>query len=364
MNLENLRNQVIEQLPLELPVMGYTSGDDTIPLYQNDIQLAQSLGIPLAVQDRNCDYHGSHKGMYGFHIVHPDSSLSQQDLVIFHPKLTQAQTQIFQELMEQAKEKNHVPLYPYSHGEAVRLGEVDQYKLSLRENILCSESICKTIGDNYDNNCMGKDLARDVMEKHGIDRTAYVLANTIKHYDYDGRISRDNKEWAKTIFVPEDENSSMFLVEGGVHIGLVDLFVGQYRQSFRELNLWDKSQVNSPDGIDFKHKVMVLKPSELKDQYKTRDQQLFYATGGFGCSPERGGKVMGVYLADGQRDYWYRHHFLGEAKAELLPDWAKAKVTEHNPPQTTQEKQSVMEKLQVKTTPRQATTSKPKEVER
>ncbi len=268
-------------------------------------------------------------------------------------------------VLEQPSEADLVPLYPYSRGEALRLDEIDQYKQSLRENILCSEAICQTIRDNYGNNCLGSNLAQPIMDKHGIDRTAYVLANHIHHYDYDGRISRDNKEWAKTFFIPKDENSNLFLVEGGVHIGLVDLFANQYRSAYDALNLWDKSQVNSPSKLDFEHKVMVLKPTQLKDQHKTRDEQLFYATGGFGCSPDASGrKVMGEFLTDGERCYFNRHDFLGEAKPDLLPAWAKAKVAEKFPTHTTQEKPSVLEKLKAKPAPRQATTQKTKEMER
>jgi len=43
-------------------------------------------------------------------------------------------------------------------------------------------------------------------------RMLYVLANTVRHKDRGGRISRVNKEWAKTIPVCENPDGS-----GGVH---------------------------------------------------------------------------------------------------------------------------------------------------
>lgn len=66
-------------------------------------------------------------------------------------------------------------------------------------------------------------------EQFGFDRTLYVLANTVRQKDHDGRISRDNKAWATTIPVSEDKNSfgddrsSAFVVDS--HPGLSDLFV-------------------------------------------------------------------------------------------------------------------------------------------
>jgi hypothetical protein len=64
-----------------------------------------------------------------------------------------------------------------------------------------------------------------------------ILANTIQHKDADGRISRDNKAWAKTIPMPEDSATSQQcadLIVDRVNPGLVDLFTRQARKTVQE----------------------------------------------------------------------------------------------------------------------------------
>ena len=59
----------------------------------------------------------------------------------------------------------------------------------------------------------------------------------VPHYLYDGRISQDNKAWAKTIPMPEDSDASRhcaYLVVDGVNPGLTDLFTRQARKTMQE----------------------------------------------------------------------------------------------------------------------------------
>lgn len=234
------------------------------------------------------------------------------------------------------------PFYPHSFAEAKRNDEQERYVLSHQANIECKKAIENIIKDNYDGYRLGKDLAKAVIDEFGFDRVKYVLANTVQHFDYDGRISRDNKAWATETFIApdivgsSDRNNNLVITS---HAGLVDLFVNQYRKEYKALNLWDKSQMNTVSGLDFKDKVMVLNPSILKDEYKTRDFQLIHCVGGFGCSPTaRGRSVFGEFLKDGEKVEYHRTDFIGEAKAEFLPQWAKDKIAERKP--------SVLQKLQ------------------
>lgn len=238
------------------------------------------------------------------------------------------------------------PLYPHSFAEAKRNNDQELYVLSHQANAQCKKAIENIIKDNYDGYSLGKDLAKPIIEEFGFDRVKFVLSNTVQHFDYDGRISRDNKAWAKETFVPPDiaggfDRNIGLLVTS--HLGLVDLFINQYKREYEKLNLWDKSQVIPPKDIDFEGKVIVLKPEVLNEQHKMRDEQLFYAYGGFGCAPNKNDrKVMGEFLTDGEKTSFYRHDFLGEAKQELLPDWAKEKLAE----KTKDRKPSVLQKLQ------------------
>ncbi len=57
--------------------------------------------------------------------------------------------------------------------------------------------------------------------------------NTVLKKEHDGRISRDNKAWAKTIPMPEDGGDprhSYVLVVDKVNPGLTDLFLKQARK--------------------------------------------------------------------------------------------------------------------------------------
>ena len=69
----------------------------------------------------------------------------------------------------------------------------------------------------------------EVIGAFGMDRTLYVLANTVRHKDWDGRISHDNKAWARTIPVYEDtdawgnDRNTSFVVDQS-HPGLTDIF--------------------------------------------------------------------------------------------------------------------------------------------
>ena len=66
----------------------------------------------------------------------------------------------------------------------------------------------------------------------------YVLANTVQQKDWDGRISSDNKAWAKSIPIFENpdawgtDRNCFFVVNS--HPGLTDLFVTRARKEIAE----------------------------------------------------------------------------------------------------------------------------------
>lgn len=244
------------------------------------------------------------------------------------------------------------PFYTHSFEEAKRNDELEKYKLSHGANADCKTAIEKAIAANFDGMRLNADTAKTVISEFGYDRVRFVLANTIQQKDWDGRFSHDNKAWAKDTFVPEDmvfqsDRRLYFVVES--HPAVLDGFVNQFRRAYKELDLWDKAQVNDPQGMDFTGKIMVLHPNILNEQHKTRDEQLFYCTGGFGCSPNKTGrKVMGEFLTDSEQTHFYRQDFLGEAKAELLPAWAKEKFAQKQEDKA--EKPSIRKQLE--TTPK------------
>ena len=223
----------------------------------------------------------------------------------------------------------HTSLYRYSLEEAVRWNERDLWRESHKENCSCARAIEEAIKDGYHDNRLDGDIAKAVIERFGYDRVNWVLANTVRENMQDGRFSEDNKKWARTFHIPRDENRWHFSVSA--HPGLTNLFIDQARQAWQELGLFDSSHCESEqDGeIDYTGKVVAIRPDILKDQYKTPDDQLFLAEGGFGCHPNsRGRKVFGQFLKDGEETDYQRSELIGVVKDEHLPEWAKQKLSE------------------------------------
>ena len=165
------------------------------------------------------------------------------------------------------------PLYKYPATYARENDGLDLYRASHKANIACRDAIDDAIRDNYRDNCLGHDSAKQVIAEFGFDRTLYVLANTVREKDWDGRIDHRNKDWARTIPVFEDENAfgdnrNREFVVNKAHPGLLDLFVTQARrehllsqpltkediqqEATRILGkLQDAREPNSPSGTHF-----------------------------------------------------------------------------------------------------------------
>ena len=129
------------------------------------------------------------------------------------------------------EELRTAPLYPHSAAYASEHGEMAQYNRSYQANSACKEAIEQAISAHYAENRLDTEAAiKDVLEKFGAERVQFILA-------HDGRISQDNKAWAKTIPMPEDSGASRhcaYLVVDGVNPGLTDLFTRQARKTMQE----------------------------------------------------------------------------------------------------------------------------------
>ena len=136
------------------------------------------------------------------------------------------------------EELRTTPVYPHSAAYASEHGEMAQYNLSYQANSACKEAIEQTISAHYAENRLDTEAAaKDVLEKFGMERVQFILANTIQRKNYDGRISQDNKAWAKTIPMLEDSGASRhcaYLVVDQVNPGLTDLFTRQFRKVAQE----------------------------------------------------------------------------------------------------------------------------------
>ena len=173
---------------------------------------------------------------------------------------------------DEAKKLRDLPVYPYPADHAREQGELDVYRASFRANVSCKDAIEAAIRDNYHDNRLDTAAVGQVAEQFGQERMLYVLAATVRHFDYDGRISRDNKRWANTIPVYENkdgmggDSTTQFVVCS--HPGLTDLFLTQARreqpltageikaEAARLLGkLQEPVQPNSPGGTHFMAEV-------------------------------------------------------------------------------------------------------------
>lgn len=150
----------------------------------------------------------------------------------------------YESFMEHVEEANRIEpqklseeyfsVYAHSAAYAREHGELEQYRISRNENIACKNAIEAAIRDNFDGMHLQPDAAEEVLDGYGMERVVYVLSSSIRLKEQDGRFSRENKEWAKTIPVAEDMDSWErnrnidFLVDS--HPAVLDGFVHLVRQ--------------------------------------------------------------------------------------------------------------------------------------
>ena len=206
--------------------------------------------------------------------------LSPSPMAILYDKFSDLETgymdtirdSIEETAKDEAKKLRELPVYPYPADHARENGELDVYRASFRANVSCKDAIEAAIRDNYHDNRLDAAAVGQVAEQFGQERMLYVLAATVRHFDYDGRISQDNKRWANTIPVYENkdgmdsDHTTQFVVCS--HPGLTDLFLTGARreqpltadeikeEAARLLGkLQEPVQPNSPGGTHFMAEV-------------------------------------------------------------------------------------------------------------
>ena len=142
------------------------------------------------------------------------------------------------ELLSANQANAAVQVYPYSGEVAEREGDLEWYRQSHKLNIACKNEIEWAIAQNYSNNTLSDEAVHQVVAKFGLPRTAFVLVNTIREKDWDGRISHDNKAWAKRVPVYPDvdtfgQNKRLKYVVD-CNAGLTDIFVNILRREYRQ----------------------------------------------------------------------------------------------------------------------------------
>ena len=224
---------------------------------------------------------------------------------------------------------DHPYLYLGSLSEAKRNEEVQDWQDSHHLNVQCAEAIETTIRQGFDGMHLNENCARDMLEAYGFKRLSWVLSNTVQQKNDDGRFSPQNKEWAKQLYIPSSIRNHEYVVQS--HPAVLDVFINLYRKELDALQMFDRSHCETFTGQDLTGKVLVMSPFTLKESYWAPENQLWLASGGFGCSPTASGRaVYATCLGDGEHIRWNREDFIGILRDEHLPDWAQKKLEELN----------------------------------
>ena len=189
--------------------------------------------ILLAVEDRDLT------NAYASALLKSDKPLDDV-FQIYDGRVTDHMDHVFDCLEEcaggiiQKENLRNTPLYMNTGAYAREHDELELYRASHKANIACKGAIEESIRQNYDGCHLDSAAAKQVLDEYGADRTMFFLAVTVRDKDWDERISRDNKAWAKTVPVTPnkdawggDRNTS-YVVSS--HPGLVNLFISDARK--------------------------------------------------------------------------------------------------------------------------------------
>ncbi len=131
-------------------------------------------------------------------------------------------------------EMDKTPIYKESFQYAYQHGEETRHIASHTANIGCKAAIEQAIADHYSDNRLNTVAAvHDVVKRFGYERMLYVLANTMQDMVEEHRVSRANKDWARTIPVAfESGKRDVSYLITRCHPGLLDMFVTAARHEY------------------------------------------------------------------------------------------------------------------------------------
>lgn len=122
--------------------------------------------------------------------------------------------------------KENYKAYKEEQAEKARQRELS--RLEHGQRLECKKDIDALIAEKFNGFVLPRNTADEIIDKYGIDCVEFVLANTVTHFDYDGRFSRNNKDWAKGIVAENEwQNNDLILSS---HPAVLDGFTNQARR--------------------------------------------------------------------------------------------------------------------------------------
>lgn len=161
----------------------------------------------------------------------------------------------------------NIPIYDKTVAYAAEHNEIEAYRASYKANMECKAAVSKAINDNYKDYIADTDTAlKQLTDTFSLERIAVVTAVTIRQHSTDGRISVENKKWAKSVPFPKDMNNwgtdrNAVLSVEDVHIGLINLFANTVR---KELELTKTVPLKKPSIVEKLSKPLPSKSSTGK----------------------------------------------------------------------------------------------------
>lgn len=116
-----------------------------------------------------------------------------------------------------------------------------------------------------------KTAANTVISEYGADKVSQALAEYINRHSYDGRISQDNKEWAKGFGIPDNKYPPVFQT----HPAVLDGFISEARSQIKDL---EKVQEEKPTLSSLYDNKFLLSTErvELHDDYRGIPETKYY----------------------------------------------------------------------------------------
>ena len=134
----------------------------------------------------------------------PDDHNNSYFFMNEHPGLIGILADMVQKEADAAK-KPRLTLYQRSRDEAVQRNELDRWQASHDKNKACAGALTKAIDEGH-GDIPGAALS--AVEKYGIRRVMWVLANTVQLIDpAHPSISVSHRRWVEAVPVPPDENA-------------------------------------------------------------------------------------------------------------------------------------------------------------
>lgn len=196
-------------------------------------------------------------------------------------------------------------LYMKSAAEAKGYDELDRWRESYKVNLACKKAIEEAIRQDFDGMHLKEGCVQRIISEYGFKRMEWVLANTVQQKPGDGRFRPDNRKWADSFFIPEENHNADFVVNS--HSEVLNGFIQGFRQEYDNLQLFGPDHCEYISGQELKGKALVLSARTLKESYWTQENQLWLATEGFGCSPTASGRAVYAICRDAPPKDYHGH---------------------------------------------------------